>query len=109
MTDVQWPRRVDAGELNLETFAAADVAGPVSGVDLADKEEELRGLEARWEREKSALEGSGALRKQIDTLRVEAERLQREGDLASTFALPSSRSGISPSTPSLRTAATSAS
>jgi ATP-dependent Clp protease ATP-binding subunit ClpB len=50
-------------------------------VDLADKEEELRGLEARWEREKSALEGSGALRKQIDSLRVEAERLQREGDL----------------------------
>ncbi|RNL77676.1 ATP-dependent chaperone ClpB [Nocardioides marmorisolisilvae] len=51
-------------------------------ITLADKEEELRGLEARWEREKSALEGSGALRKQIDTLRVEAERLQREGDLA---------------------------
>ncbi|MFL6109672.1 MAG: ATP-dependent chaperone ClpB [Marmoricola sp.] len=51
-------------------------------VTLADSEEELRGLEARWEREKSALEGSGALRKQIDSLRVEAERLQREGDLA---------------------------
>ena len=49
--------------------------------DLADKEEELRGLEARWEREKAALEGSGALRKQIDELRVEAERLQRSGDL----------------------------
>ncbi len=50
--------------------------------DLADKEEELRGLEARWEREKAALEGSGALRKQIDELRVEADRLQRSGDLA---------------------------
>jgi ATP-dependent Clp protease ATP-binding subunit ClpB len=49
--------------------------------DLADKEEELRGLEARWEREKAALEGSGELRKQIDELRVEAERLQRSGDL----------------------------
>jgi ATP-dependent Clp protease ATP-binding subunit ClpB len=49
--------------------------------DLADKEEELRGLEARWEREKTALEGSGVLRKQIDELRVEAERLQRAGDL----------------------------
>ena len=47
--------------------------------DLADKEEELRGLEARWEREKAALEGSGELRKQIDELRVEAERLQRAG------------------------------
>ena len=51
-------------------------------VDLADKQEELRGLEARWEREKASLEGSGELRKQIDALRVEAERLQRSGDLA---------------------------
>ncbi len=50
--------------------------------DLADREEELRGLEARWEREKAALEGSGELRKQIDDLRVEADRLQRNGDLA---------------------------
>jgi ATP-dependent Clp protease ATP-binding subunit ClpB len=50
--------------------------------DLADRQEELRGLETRWEREKAALEGSGEIRKQIDTLRVEAERLQREGDLA---------------------------
>jgi ATP-dependent Clp protease ATP-binding subunit ClpB len=49
--------------------------------DLADKQEELRGLETRWEREKAALEGSGELRKQIDELRVEAERLQRSGDL----------------------------
>jgi ATP-dependent Clp protease ATP-binding subunit ClpB len=49
--------------------------------DLADKEEELRGLESRWEQEKAALEGSGELRKQIDELRVEAERLQRAGDL----------------------------
>ncbi len=50
--------------------------------DLADREEELRGLETRWEREKAALEGAGELRKQIDDLRVEADRLLREGDLA---------------------------
>ncbi len=50
--------------------------------DLADREEELRGLEARWDREKAALEGSGELRKQIDQLRSEAERFQRDGDLA---------------------------
>ena len=49
--------------------------------DLADRQEELRELEVRWEREKAALEGSGALRKQIDELRSEAERLQRTGDL----------------------------
>ncbi|HEX6875077.1 MAG TPA: ATP-dependent chaperone ClpB [Nocardioidaceae bacterium] len=50
--------------------------------EMADREEELRGLEARWEREKAALEGSGELRKQIDQLRSEADRFQREGDLA---------------------------
>ena len=55
--------------------------------DLADRQEELRGLETRWEREKAALEGSGEIRKQIDVLRVEAERLQREGDLAKASEL----------------------
>src|SRR3954447_6336345 len=50
--------------------------------DLADRQEELRALEARWEREKAGLEGSGELRKQIEQLRVEADRFQREGDLA---------------------------
>ena len=49
--------------------------------DLADREEELRGLETRWAREKAALEGVGDLRKEIDELRMQAERLQREGDL----------------------------
>ena len=50
--------------------------------DLADREEELRGLETRWAREKAALEGVGDLRKEIDELRMQADRLQREGDLA---------------------------
>ena len=50
--------------------------------DLADREEELRGLEARWEREKTSLEGEGELRRQLDQLRIEAERLLREGNLA---------------------------
>jgi ATP-dependent Clp protease ATP-binding subunit ClpB len=50
--------------------------------DLADREEELRGLEARWEQEKSSLEGEGELRRQLDQLRVEADRLLREGNLA---------------------------
>jgi len=50
--------------------------------DLADAEEELRGLEARWEREKSSLEGEGELRRQLDQLRMEADKLLREGDLA---------------------------
>ncbi len=51
--------------------------------EMADREEELRGLEVRWEREKSALEGSGELRKQIDQLRIEITALERE-----SLALP---------------------
>ena len=55
--------------------------------DLADREEELRALEARWEREKAGLEGAGELRKQLEQLRVEADRHQREGDLAKASEL----------------------
>jgi ATP-dependent Clp protease ATP-binding subunit ClpB len=55
--------------------------------DLGDRQEELRVLEERWEREKAGLEGAGERRKQIDQLRVEAERFQREGDLAKASEL----------------------
>src|SRR3712207_3992001 len=49
--------------------------------DLADREEELRALEARWEQEKTHLEGEGELRRQLDQLRIEADKLTREGNL----------------------------
>jgi ATP-dependent Clp protease ATP-binding subunit ClpB len=50
--------------------------------ELADLEEELRGLEARWEQEKSSLNRVGTLKEQVDELRGQAERAQRDGDLA---------------------------
>lgn len=50
--------------------------------ELADREEELRGLEARWEQEKAGLNRVGSLKETIDELRGQAERAQREGDLA---------------------------
>jgi ATP-dependent Clp protease ATP-binding subunit ClpB len=49
--------------------------------ELADSEEELRSLEARWEQEKSTLEGEGELRRALDQLRVEADKMLREGNL----------------------------
>ncbi|HYF73985.1 MAG TPA: AAA family ATPase, partial [Nocardioides sp.] len=74
--------------LKMEEFALAKESDDASKErldhlrqDLADREEELRSLEARWEREKSTLEGEGELRRQLDQLRMEADRLQREGDL----------------------------
>ncbi|MFD9219742.1 ATP-dependent chaperone ClpB [Streptomyces sp. NPDC060064] len=48
--------------------------------DLADKEEELRGLTARWEKEKEGLNRVGALKEKLDELRGQAERAQRDGD-----------------------------
>jgi len=49
--------------------------------DLANVQEELRSLEARWEAEKTGLNRVGELKKQIDELRVASERALREGDL----------------------------
>ena len=49
--------------------------------DLANVEEELRSLEARWEAEKQGLNRVGDLKKQIDELRTAADRALREGDL----------------------------
>jgi ATP-dependent Clp protease ATP-binding subunit ClpB len=48
--------------------------------DLADKQEQLNALNARWEREKSGLNRVGELKKQLDDLRGQAERAQRDGD-----------------------------
>ena len=49
--------------------------------ELADSQEELRALEARWQAEKTSLNKVGDLKEEIDRLRVEADRSQREGDL----------------------------
>ena len=48
--------------------------------DIADKDEALRGLKARWEQEKGALDRIGDLKIEIDELRVRADRAQRDGD-----------------------------
>lgn len=55
--------------------------------DLADKEEELRGLTARWEKEKEGLNRVGELKERLDDLRGQAERAQRDGDFDSASKL----------------------
>ncbi|HXW47348.1 MAG TPA: ATP-dependent chaperone ClpB [Streptosporangiaceae bacterium] len=50
--------------------------------DLADRQEQLIALTARWEREKAGLNRVGELMERIDDLRGQAERAQRDGDLA---------------------------
>jgi ATP-dependent Clp protease ATP-binding subunit ClpB len=82
----QLRRNVD--RMKMEEFALEKETDPASAErlaklrqDLADDEEQLRGLEARWEREKASLEGEGELRRALDQLRIEADKLLREGNL----------------------------
>src|SRR6201981_3456436 len=49
--------------------------------DLADRQEQLTALLARWEREKAGLNRVGELKKRIDDLKGQSERAKLEGDL----------------------------
>ncbi|MBW5252846.1 ATP-dependent chaperone ClpB [Streptomyces sp. P01-B04] len=78
-------RSVD--RLHMEELALKNETDPASRQrleklrrDLADKEEELRGLNARWEKEKQGLNRVGELKERLDDLRGQAERAQRDGD-----------------------------
>ncbi|WAL96781.1 ATP-dependent chaperone ClpB [Streptomyces sp. Je 1-369] len=78
-------RAVD--RLKMEELALSKETDPASKQrleklrrDLADKEEELRGLTARWEKEKQSLNRVGELKEKLDELRGQAERAQRDGD-----------------------------
>ncbi|SHN44126.1 ATP-dependent chaperone ClpB [Cryptosporangium aurantiacum] len=55
--------------------------------DLADRQEELAELNARWEQEKAGLNRVGELKQKLDDVRGQAERAQREGDLAQASQL----------------------
>ena len=55
--------------------------------EVADKSEKLNGLKARWDAEKSGHNRIGDLRKKLDELRTQAERYEREGDLAKSSAI----------------------
>jgi len=88
----QLRRQVD--RMKMEEFALAKESDPASverlaalRADLADKQESLRGLEARWAREKDQLQGEGELRRQLDQLRSEADKLTRDGNLEAASQL----------------------
>ncbi|KNX38369.1 ATP-dependent chaperone ClpB [Luteipulveratus halotolerans] len=55
--------------------------------DLADKQEQLAALTARWDAEKAGLNRVGDIKARIDELRTQADRLQREGDYAGASKL----------------------
>ena len=72
---------MQAFALEKETDAASTERYARLTAELADAKEELRGLEARWESEKSGLNRVGEVKAEIDRLRADADRAQREGDL----------------------------
>ena len=78
-------RQVD--RLRMEEMAVANETDEASQerlarirAEIADKDEELTGLKARWEQEKKGLDRVGELKVLIDDLRATADRAQRAGD-----------------------------
>ncbi|MBK9696278.1 MAG: ATP-dependent chaperone ClpB [Propionibacteriaceae bacterium] len=82
----QLRRTID--RMTMQAFALEKELDPASverhsrlQASLADSKEQLRGLETRWEAEKSGLNRVGEVKERIDQLRIAADRAQREGDL----------------------------
>jgi ATP-dependent Clp protease ATP-binding subunit ClpB len=75
-------RRVMQLEIELAAMAgeSEDVRAPLEA-ELAEAKERRDGLAARWAREKEALDRIGEITQQIDALRMEADRAEREGNL----------------------------
>jgi len=75
-------RRVTQLEIELTAMAGESdqVRAPVEA-ELAEAKERRDGLAARWAREKEALDRIGEITQQIDALRMEADRAEREGNL----------------------------
>src|SRR5690242_5733402 len=55
--------------------------------ELADQKEKLSELTTRWQNEKNAIDVVRELKEQLDTLRGESERAERDGDLAKAAEL----------------------
>ncbi|HEY3605647.1 MAG TPA: ATP-dependent chaperone ClpB [Sporichthyaceae bacterium] len=85
-------RSVD--RMRMEEMALARADDPASmerltllRKELADRQEQLDALTARWEQEKTGLNRVGDLKQRLDDVRGQAERLQRDGDLESASRL----------------------
>jgi ATP-dependent Clp protease ATP-binding subunit ClpB len=72
--------RVEKLALEKETDAASRDRLARLERDLADREEELTALNARWERERGGLNRVGELKKRLDETKAELERAQRDAD-----------------------------
>ncbi|MGB9280340.1 MAG: AAA family ATPase, partial [Pseudonocardiaceae bacterium] len=74
--------------LEIEEMALAKESDPASvqrlatlRAELADRRETLAELSTRWQNEKTAIEATRELKEQLEQLRGESERAERDGDL----------------------------
>jgi ATP-dependent Clp protease ATP-binding subunit ClpB len=75
--------------LEIEEMALAKEEDPASQArlaalrtDLADRRQELGELTARWQQDKNAIGRIQQVKEELERLRLEAERAERDGDLA---------------------------
>src|SRR6202158_3305007 len=82
-------RRLEIEEMALEKEedAASKERLEKLRAELADKKEKLAELTTRWQNEKNALDVVRELKEQLETLRGEADRAERDGDLAKAAEL----------------------
>ena len=76
-------RRLEIEEMALakEPDAASVERLAALRAELAEKREELSALTARWQNERGAIEGVRELKEQLEALRGESDRAERDGDL----------------------------
>ncbi len=82
-------RRLEIEEMALtkETDAASKERLEKLREELADDREKLRQLTARWQNEKNAIDSVREVKEQLEALRGEEERAERDGDLGKVAEL----------------------
>jgi ATP-dependent Clp protease ATP-binding subunit ClpB len=76
-------RRLEIEEMALEKESDAASVDRLAALraELAERREELSALTARWQNERGAIEGIRELKEQLESLRGEYERADRDGNL----------------------------
>jgi ATP-dependent Clp protease ATP-binding subunit ClpB len=82
-------RRLEIEEMALEKEEDAASKDRLEKLraELADQKEKLAELTTRWQNEKNAIDVVREFKEQLDTLRGEADRAERDGDLAKAAEL----------------------
>ncbi|MDI9896174.1 ATP-dependent chaperone ClpB [Rhodococcus sp. IEGM 1381] len=82
-------RRLEIEEMALakETDDASKARLDKLRQELADLQEKLAGLSTRWQNEKNAIDSVRLLKEELENLRGESDRAERDGDLGRTAEL----------------------